>query len=180
MVAAAVAAAAKSLQSCPTLCDPMDCSPPGSSVRGIFQAGILEWVAISFSRGSSRPRDRTQVSRTAGRHFTIWATRETRNCELWSGKKRKVIVKRADFIFFAIQFSPFTHLTLPVLPPPLWQPLLWSPYLTVLTRFGLFTYFGFLFVFILFPIWEIPICFYIISHMRNSAAFVFLHLTYFI
>ena len=42
---------AKSLQSCPTLCDPMDCSPPGSSVHGILQARILEWVAISFSRG---------------------------------------------------------------------------------------------------------------------------------
>ena len=45
---------AKSLQSCPTLCDPMDCSPPGSSVHGIFQARILEWVAITSSRGSSR------------------------------------------------------------------------------------------------------------------------------
>ena len=42
-------AAAESLQSCPTLCDPMDCSLPGSSVRGIFQARVLEWVAISFS-----------------------------------------------------------------------------------------------------------------------------------
>ena len=49
-------------QSCLTLCDPMDCSPPGSSVRGIFQASILEWVAISFSRGSSSLRDLTQVS----------------------------------------------------------------------------------------------------------------------
>ena len=49
-------------QSCRTLCDPMDCSPLGSSVHGIFQARILEWVAISFSRGSSRPRDWTQVS----------------------------------------------------------------------------------------------------------------------
>ena len=49
-------------QLCPTLCDPMDCSPPGSSVHGILQARILEWVAISFSRGSSPPRDQTQVS----------------------------------------------------------------------------------------------------------------------
>ena len=49
-------------QSCPTLCNPMDCSPPGSSVRGIFQARILEWVAVSFSGGSSWPRDRTCVS----------------------------------------------------------------------------------------------------------------------
>ena len=52
----------KSLQSCPTLGDPMDYSPPGSSVHGILQARILEWVAISFSRGSSRPRDRIFIS----------------------------------------------------------------------------------------------------------------------
>ena len=48
--------------SCPTVCKPRGCSPPGSSVRGILQARILEWVALSFSRGSSPPRDRTQVS----------------------------------------------------------------------------------------------------------------------
>ena len=63
-------------QSCPTLCNPMDCSPPGSSIHGIFQARILEWVAIFFSRRSSPPRDSTQVSRIVGRHFTVWATRE--------------------------------------------------------------------------------------------------------
>ena len=51
------ATAAKSLQSCPTLCDPIDGSPPGSPVPGILQARTLEWVAISFSRGSSQPRD---------------------------------------------------------------------------------------------------------------------------
>ena len=51
------------------LCDPMGCSPPGSSVHGIFQARVLEWVAIFFSRGSSQPRDRTRNSHTAGRHF---------------------------------------------------------------------------------------------------------------
>ena len=49
-------------QSCPTLCDPMDCSQPGSSVPGILQARILEWVAMLSSRGSSQHRDRTQVS----------------------------------------------------------------------------------------------------------------------
>ena len=54
----------------------MDCSLPGSSVHGIFQARILDWVAISFSRGSSQPRDGTWVSRTIGRCFTVWATRE--------------------------------------------------------------------------------------------------------
>ena len=59
-----------------TLCDPMDCSLPVSSIHGIFQARVLEWVAISFSRRSSQLRDRTQVSCIAGRHFTIWATRE--------------------------------------------------------------------------------------------------------
>ena len=64
------------IQSCPTLCDPMDYSPPGSSVHGIFQAGILEWVAIPFSRGSSPPRDQTQVSCIAGKFFTVWVTRE--------------------------------------------------------------------------------------------------------
>ena len=56
------------------LCDPMGCSPPGSSVHGIFQARILEWVAISFSRGSSRPRDQTWLSCIASRCFTSWAT----------------------------------------------------------------------------------------------------------
>ena len=63
-------------QWCLILCDPMDCSLPGSSLHGILQARVLEWVAISFSRGSSRPRDWTQVSRIAGRCFNLWATRE--------------------------------------------------------------------------------------------------------
>ena len=58
-------------QLCLTLCDPMDCSQPGSSVHGIFQARILERVAISSSRGSSQHRDQTQVSHIAGRLFTI-------------------------------------------------------------------------------------------------------------
>ena len=62
-------------QSCPTLCDPVDCSPPGSSVHGILQARTLEWGAISFSRASSWSRDRTQVSRIAGGRFNLWATR---------------------------------------------------------------------------------------------------------
>ena len=59
------------VQLCPTLCDPTDCSLPGSSVHEILQAGILGWVAIPFSRGSSQPRDRTRVSCIAGRFFTI-------------------------------------------------------------------------------------------------------------
>ena len=55
------------VQSCPTLCDPMDCS----YVHRIFQARILEWVVIPFSRGSSQPRDQTQASGTTGRFFTM-------------------------------------------------------------------------------------------------------------
>ena len=58
-------------QSCPTLWDPVDCSPPGSSVHGILQARIPEWVVIPLSKGSSQPRDRTQVSCVVGRFFTI-------------------------------------------------------------------------------------------------------------
>ena len=56
---------------CPTLCDPIDCSPPVSSVHGILQARILERVAIPFSRGSSRCRDQTHISYITGRFFTI-------------------------------------------------------------------------------------------------------------
>ena len=63
-------------QSCQTLWDPMDCSLSDSSVDGIVQAGILEWIVISFSRGSSQPRDWTRVSCIIGRRFTVWATRE--------------------------------------------------------------------------------------------------------
>ena len=66
---------------------PMDWSPPGSSVHGILQVRILEWVATSFSRGSSRPRDRTQVSCIAGRIFTDWATRgsQRKSSTKWKG-----------------------------------------------------------------------------------------------
>ena len=65
----------------PTLCDPTDCSLPGSSVHRILQARILEWVVISFSRGSFQPRDQTlqAVSCIVGRFFTYWATREALN-----------------------------------------------------------------------------------------------------
>ena len=63
-------------QPCPTLWDPMDCSLPGSSVHGILQARILKWVALPFFRGSSQPRDRTQVSHIASGFFTVWATKD--------------------------------------------------------------------------------------------------------
>ena len=68
----------KVAQSCPTFCDPMD-----YTFHGILQARILEWVAFPFSRGCSQPRERTQVSRIAGRFFTSEATREGQ--EYWSG-----------------------------------------------------------------------------------------------
>ena len=68
----------KVAQLCWTICNPMD-----YTVHGILQARILEWVAFPFSRGSSQPRDQTQVSHIAGRFFTSWATRESQ--EYWSG-----------------------------------------------------------------------------------------------
>ena len=83
-------------QSCWTLCDPVDCPPPSFSVHEILQAGVLEWVAIPFSRGSSPPRDRTQVSCIEGRLFTIWAAREALNINLvninWLCLSRLVLI----------------------------------------------------------------------------------------
>ena len=77
--------------SCVQLCNPMDYSPPGSSVHGILQARILKWVAIPFSRGSSQPKDQIRVSCNSGRFFTISATRETQNesdsCSLNTNKQ---------------------------------------------------------------------------------------------
>ena len=64
--------------SCPTLCNPMDCSPPGSSVHEILQGSILEWVAIPFSRGSSQPRNWTQVSWVVSIFSTVWVTKEAK------------------------------------------------------------------------------------------------------
>ena len=69
-----VSVCAQSFKSAPPLCDPVDCSPSGSSLYGILQARILEWVAMNSSRGSFQPRDRTQVSCiscTAGRFLTL-------------------------------------------------------------------------------------------------------------
>ena len=69
-------------QSCLTLCDPVDCNLLGFSVHGILQARILEWIAISFSRGSSWPRDQTRVSRIGGRRFSLCTTREAPMAQL--------------------------------------------------------------------------------------------------
>ena len=77
------------------LCHPMDCDPPGSSVHGILQARIQEWVALSFSRGSFRPRGWTHVSHIAGRLFTIWATERLllnheRHWDSWPPEKNSI------------------------------------------------------------------------------------------
>ena len=77
-----------------TLCDPMDYSLLGSSIHGIFQARILERVAISFSMGSSWPRDWTQVFRIASRHFTAWATREAPQKTFTQHNYKKVIWRK--------------------------------------------------------------------------------------
>ena len=66
-------------QSLPTLCVPIDCSLPGSSVLGLLYARILEWVAMPSSRGSFQPRDRTKFSHIASGFFTIWTTREAQD-----------------------------------------------------------------------------------------------------
>ena len=78
-------------QLCLTLRNPMDCSPPGASVHGILQARTLERVAISFSRGSFWPRDRTQVSCIAGGFFTVWATREALEEQTSESKNRSAM-----------------------------------------------------------------------------------------
>ena len=80
---------AKLLQSCPTLCDPMDCSPPGSSVHGILQARMLEWVVMSFSRGFSWPRAQTHISCVSS--IIIFTTSTTRKApSLWYPPHLKV------------------------------------------------------------------------------------------
>ena len=87
-------------QSCPTLCDPMNHSLPGSSLSmGILQVRMLEWVAISFSRGSFSPSDGTRVSCTAGRFFTMWATREAQyskehNTYIWND-----LISKLNYLF---------------------------------------------------------------------------------
>ena len=84
-------------QSCLTLCDLMSCSLPGSSVHEISQARRLEWVAVSFSKGSSQPRDWTQVSCIADRFFTIWATREPLNTCIHLANHEEQISQVNDF-----------------------------------------------------------------------------------
>ena len=92
-------------QLCPTLCDSVDYSPPGSSVHGILQARILEWVAISFSKGSSQPRDQTQVSRVAGRRFNLWATREAQ--QIYTYSVLWTLIIKAQEMMLKFWINPF-------------------------------------------------------------------------
>ena len=91
-------------QLCPTLSDPMNCSLPSSSVHGILQARILQWVAILFSRGSSWSRDQTQVSSTASRFFTIWTTGEALTTWTFVGKVMSLLCNTLSR--FIIAFLP--------------------------------------------------------------------------
>ena len=95
-------------QSCPTLCDLIDCSLPSSSVHGILQARVLEWVAISFSRGSSQPRDRTWVSCIGGRHFNLYATRdmETSPPSQFPPLGGRVSISNTMSLFWSFIFCP--------------------------------------------------------------------------
>ena len=121
-------------QSCPALCDPMDCSLPGSSIHGIFQARVLKWVAISFSRWFSRSRDQTQVSRIVGRCFTIWATREVlfMTVALYYSLKSGRLIPPIPFFFIKIALAIWGFF---VFPYKLWiffcsnlkfVPILWN------------------------------------------------------
>ena len=86
--------------SCLTLCNPLDCSPPGFSVHGIFQARILEWGAISFSRRSSRLRDWTWVSCIGGRRFTVWTTLEVQINVVYSNTKHQIYFSQIKLILW--------------------------------------------------------------------------------
>ena len=94
-------------QSCPMLCDPMDCGPPGSSVHGVLQGRILEWIAMPFSRESSQPRNQMWASHTAGRLFTVWATRVALklwycnydillNYMIWGAKLHSILITKVN------------------------------------------------------------------------------------
>ena len=78
-------------RSCSTLYDPVDCSLPGSSLHGILQARTLEWVTISFSRGSSQLRDQTPVSHIAGRRFNLWATRDSKMLKILQARLQQYV-----------------------------------------------------------------------------------------
>ena len=93
-------------RSCPNLCNPIDCSLPGSSVHGIFQAVVLEWIAISFSRGSSQPKARTWVSHIVDRRFIVWATREVLKNARLDESQAAIKIARWSIKTSALQMIP--------------------------------------------------------------------------
>ena len=95
-------------QSSLILCDPMDHSLPGSFVRGLLQARMLEWVAILFSRGSSQPKYQTWVFCIAGRFFTIWATREAHEGPNFSIFTKFLLL--SDFLVIVVLVSVKSYL----------------------------------------------------------------------
>ena len=93
-------------QLCLTLCDSLDCSLPNSSIHGILQARILEWVAISFSRGSSRSRDQNQAPHNGGRRFNLWATREApTNGQIWALIIQGILANLGGVCYFIFFFK---------------------------------------------------------------------------
>ena len=102
-----VLVAVKYTQLCQTLCGPMDSSPPGPSVHGILQVRILEWVAISFCRGSSQPRDWIWVAHFVSRLFTDWTTREDQCYCSRMLEKMKDVLRYTQFI----HNSKWTHIS---------------------------------------------------------------------
>ena len=99
-------------QLCPTLCDPMDYRPPASSVHGILQERIVEWVAIPFYRRSSPPRHQTQVSHIADRFFIIWTTRLNPDASLLlKGQWDRCVLQNLAFKSQIIQFINFWNIS---------------------------------------------------------------------
>ena len=102
-------------QSYPTLCDPLVCNLPGYSIHGIFQARILEWVAIAFIRGSSQPRVWTWVSCIACRFFTIWVTREAHICIFFFIFFHYSLLQHIEYSFLCYTVGPCCLFTLYIL-----------------------------------------------------------------
>ena len=94
-------------------CNPMNCSPPGSSVHGIFQARLLECIAISFSRVSSQPRNWTQVSCIHGRFFTDWAT-NNHSVKEWRLRNDDYIMLSEKWINSYNQYNPKFYKTIKI------------------------------------------------------------------
>ena len=118
----------------------MDCSLPGSSVHGILQARVLEWAAISFSRGSSWPREQTQVSSFADRFFTIWATCALRSIG-WVGHEFEQAPGVGDGQGSLVCCSPWGHKESDTTKPLNWTELNWGWVWTLFMLHFLYTHY---------------------------------------